>query len=1061
MVANFNSFKRLSLSLMVVILCLFSNKVSASHVAAADLYVDYIGSGPNDFKYRITLVLFKACEPNNAGLTTSETVYWTSSCMGAGACGQRTLPMVQGPDTLDQLCDTFKSQNSCRIPSSIFPGFERRIYSDTITLAMACNDWRFWWSLCCRNNAIANYTGASGASMYIEAGLNNAAKWNNSTPRFLINPIPYLCKEQPAFFLNGPFDPNNDSLVSLNMQANTVAGGGCTATGQIIQFQSPFVLSNPLPSSTPYLVNPNTATASFTPTTIGKYVLAFRCNEYDRNSGTLLGYITRDVQLSVLNCNAPPPSIDSVPTQLTNTYLASTTAGDKYLIATPDCPMTFKVKGQSNSVSNKLYMSANNGMVIPTSNFTVTGQGTSSPQGTFTWTPTAANIGDYTLIITVKDSTCNNTQPIVLPNFLVVFIKVVQPVNAGPDGRICVLDGIPWQFNVTGPNNVPYTWTSVTGGAPIGLSNPNVKNPTAYPPYNFTYVVSTPAIPIGCKGSDTVTVFIDTSNSVKATPKNFVQCRPGYVQLNAEGIGNPPLVNLECGITNTLPPCATPDTATVQSQLQGTTLINTNVNTPFPAYRTAKIQILLTKKDLFDYGMKPGTIRGLAFRVTTPTGTQYNNFKMSMKCTDRAKINAQTGSFEQGMIQVYSAPSAVSVTSGWNWFVLDNPYNWDSTKNLIIEICYSNTGTGGPATVGALTTASEQMAMSWANAGTANICANPSIALGTVYYSIRPEVRLNFCKAPYDNFHFVWKPSLYLSDTTASNPYIYLNKSTKVHVYTVGGNGCKVQDSVFIKVPIHTFKIWPADTTFCAGESFKTIVSGNFATVKWFEDKTLSLTNPVFQNPTSLNCTNCTAPIGKPSVSTNYYAVLTDADGCSDTLMMKAIVKPLPNVKIVNNDTTIKYGQSVQLLVSGAYLYSWQPMSSLTNPNIVNPVASPSEPTTYIVYGVHENGCRNLDSVHVNIDYRDNLFVPSAFTPNGDGKNDVFKVTNITFQRLLEFRVFNRWGQEIYSTNDPKKGWDGTWKGVPQDMGVYEYLIRVAYPDGFVETYKGDITLVR
>jgi len=169
----------------------------------------------------------------------------------------------------------------------------------------------------------------------------------------------------------------------------------------------------------------------------------------------------------------------------------------------------------------------------------------------------------------------------------------------------------------------------------------------------------------------------------------------------------------------------------------------------------------------------------------------------------------------------------------------------------------------------------------------------------------------------------------------------------------------------------------------------------------------------------------------------------------------------LPVVNILNNDTTIKYGQSIQLLVSGAYLYSWYPVSTLSNPNIVNPYATPTEPTLYYVYGLGENGCRNIDSVRINIDYRDNLFVPSAFTPNGDGKNDVFRIANITFQKLQEFRIFNRWGQEIYSTTDPKKGWDGAWKGVPQDMGSYQYLIRVAYPDGYIETYKGDVTLVK
>ncbi len=61
----------------------------------------------------------------------------------------------------------------------------------------------------------------------------------------------------------------------------------------------------------------------------------------------------------------------------------------------------------------------------------------------------------------------------------------------------------------------------------------------------------------------------------------------------------------------------------------------------------------------------------------------------------------------------------------------------------------------------------------------------------------------------------------------------------------------------------------------------------------------------------------------------------------------------------------------------------------------------------------------------------------------------------------MEFRVFNRQGIEVFSTNDSRTGWDGTYNGKPQDMGTYHYLIRVAYPDGYVETYKGETTLIR
>lgn len=91
------------------------------------------------------------------------------------------------------------------------------------------------------------------------------------------------------------------------------------------------------------------------------------------------------------------------------------------------------------------------------------------------------------------------------------------------------------------------------------------------------------------------------------------------------------------------------------------------------------------------------------------------------------------------------------------------------------------------------------------------------------------------------------------------------------------------------------------------------------------------------------------------------------------------------------------------------------------------------------------------------------LKIPNAFTPNGDGLNDVFKIVNVSNERVVDFRVFNRWGTIVYRSTDgdAAHGWDGNYKGQAQQTGVYGYLIRIAYPDGNIETYKGTVTLLR
>lgn len=92
---------------------------------------------------------------------------------------------------------------------------------------------------------------------------------------------------------------------------------------------------------------------------------------------------------------------------------------------------------------------------------------------------------------------------------------------------------------------------------------------------------------------------------------------------------------------------------------------------------------------------------------------------------------------------------------------------------------------------------------------------------------------------------------------------------------------------------------------------------------------------------------------------------------------------------------------------------------------------------------------------------RKQLLIPNAFSPNNDGQNDYFKISNITDEKLIDFKVFNRWGTILYRTTDAKAGWDGTFKNQPQPVGVYGYVIRIGYSDGYVETYKGTVTLLK
>jgi gliding motility-associated-like protein len=191
------------------------------------------------------------------------------------------------------------------------------------------------------------------------------------------------------------------------------------------------------------------------------------------------------------------------------------------------------------------------------------------------------------------------------------------------------------------------------------------------------------------------------------------------------------------------------------------------------------------------------------------------------------------------------------------------------------------------------------------------------------------------------------------------------------------------------------------------------------------------------------------------------YQLQISTGSCDTILDIEIATFPKPELVVQPTDTTIYYGAALQLHASGAQWYVWSPSAHLDTATIASPLAQPLKPTLYEVIGINEYGCRDTaySRVHINYDMPD--FVPNAFSPNGDGLNDVFRPVGITYQKLSVFKVFNRYGNEVYSGTDPAQGWDGSYKGKPCEAGTYYYLIALVYPDGRTQSYKGDLTLIR
>ncbi|HLO71161.1 MAG TPA: hypothetical protein VK167_09850, partial [Flavipsychrobacter sp.] len=519
MIKSINPLKYFTILIAALLLNLFTaNKSNASHLAAFDMWVTYIGAGidgctgTTEYKYEVALDIYVSCEGGAGPVTGFISIPYTSATLGAGGNATTTITTAD-LDTVSELCDSLKPFNSCAYPANQqFKAYVRSKIRIPVTLPGAAPDWVFSWNSCCRNGGITNLLNPSSRSIYVECGLNNVIKYNNSTPKFTVPPLPYICANQPANYLNGPIDPNGDSLRVTNINAFEGAAAP-------IPYDVGYSLADPIASvgSNPYRVDTFTGTARFTPSNAGYFVLAFQCDEYDRATGIRTGYIRRDAQVSVFNCAAPPPVVD---TNFVSGNLTNSTFVKKDVIVCPGSSMSYTAKANSNVSTSKLYMEANVGDFAG-STFTTTGTGTTSSSGVFTWTPTTADLGEHTLIITSKDSTCSGGgYSIVLKNYVVLLIRVVPGLDAGKDLAVCELNPSPRQLFVRGAEYLTQIkWTDINGGSAQFLSNDTIVNPVSSTNQTIGYIVSSPQLTGACKSKDTVFVYKDTSNTIDIFPQ--------------------------------------------------------------------------------------------------------------------------------------------------------------------------------------------------------------------------------------------------------------------------------------------------------------------------------------------------------------------------------------------------------------------------------------------------------------------------------------------------------------------------------------------------------------
>ncbi len=201
----------------------------------------------------------------------------------------------------------------------------------------------------------------------------------------------------------------------------------------------------------------------------------------------------------------------------------------------------------------------------------------------------------------------------------------------------------------------------------------------------------------------------------------------------------------------------------------------------------------------------------------------------------------------------------------------------------------------------------------------------------------------------------------------------------------------------------------------------------------------------------------------------NYNVFVRDINDCNVQFNASIVAVSDPSVELGDN-IIVALGDSVE--IEGLVNFTpskieWSPTDFLSSPDMLRTFVTPEESTTYTLTISDTSGCVATDQIIVLVNRERKVFIPNAFSPDGDGNNDVFYIYGGNdVVRIKNFIVFDRWGNQMFLRdeflpNDPLFGWDGTFNGRDVSIGVYTYYAEIEFIDGFIEIFKGDVTVVR
>lgn len=1046
---DFITSLRLKLTFLIpAILFILPFSANATHIVGGEIGYRCLGGN----QYEITLRVFRDCF--NADPTA---LFDDPGVIGVYASNGLRLSNISlrpiGNDTLREGLDSCYTSfiNSVCVHTTV--------YRSVITLNPRVGGYHFVYQRCCRNTTITNIVNPTEAGATYDILLTEAAMQKcNSSPVVNRWPPVYVCANQELNVNSEATDVDNDSIA---YKLCTPLVGGTLQRPQPIPPTAPpfqpiiwlgptYSLANVLGGNNPLTIDINTGIMKGVPPVLGQFVVAVCLEEYDRTTKNLLSVVRRDFQYNVVNCMVPQATFEAPEAVCVGSTLTlnQNTPGAKSVEWYLGEPGAEKLIAKGDSV-NLTFPSAGKNRIT---------------------------------LYYEKGTACQSTFSSVIE---AVAIDVVSLPLAGQNSVVC--RGSNFEVNIQNKDvnrTLTYDWQingNLLSGQGSSLATFKIDAPTL-----ITLNLSNT---LGCKSTLIFPVAIHAS--IQSNINSGVQlCRDVPTVTNA---------NFNKNLSYSWLP---------QNGLNSSNIGNPVITLNSSQIYSVKITNPETKCDT--------TISFNA--IVKPFGAETGIDSLSTVCYNVGKqINPK---FNNTLIYSWSPAAGLSETTKGNPTVMlkestfysvkiQNPASGcDTTISVRVEVSPMlpvveldttlDFCPGIPKKVNL--PESPLVTYLWSPStglDNANV-ANPTFTLNTnQLYTVKVT-------DPKTNCNLVWKVNAQVSpeavifagkDTTLCNygPYT-LNATSSLplsfqwsgvsdfsntlgnqatlkrdtlsraentfYLKATDAKGCFWKDTVVISaVPVEASM--PDNYVVCKPVDLTTVTikdndpNQGLKNYSWFPVN--SLTTKPNEGPTAIYKINATS-----LVNVNFE----NKYGCKKTLESQLELIDLKVNIATDKETLIKGNNEIaNISVTGCTdcEYAWTPSTGLNATNTASVRATPQDTTIYKVV-VSKKGCKEEKTIRINVDNvncgEPNIFVPNAFTPNNDGNNDVLKVRGRWISKL-QFVVYNRWGQEMFTTTDLNNGWNGVFKGNEVAPDVYNYFLQVTCLDNKTFMKRGNTTLIK